>query len=133
MGTVRLSAITLHVRDMPAAVAFYDVLGGTIVFGGPESSFTSIRLGGDGIHDGSFLNLSRVDDLARPEPSRTPGPPDGWGRWIVHVDDPDELHRRFAEAGFVSDTVPADAPWRERYFHIRDPDGHELSVARPMD
>ncbi|MGH8701888.1 MAG: VOC family protein, partial [Burkholderiales bacterium] len=27
---------------------------------------------------------------------------------------------------------PADAPWGERYFHISDPDGHELSFARPL-
>jgi uncharacterized glyoxalase superfamily protein PhnB len=26
---------------------------------------------------------------------------------------------------------PRDAPWGERYFHMRDPDGHELSFARP--
>ena len=26
---------------------------------------------------------------------------------------------------------PRDAPWGERYFHMRDPDGHELSSARP--
>jgi uncharacterized glyoxalase superfamily protein PhnB len=29
-------------------------------------------------------------------------------------------------------TEPADAPWGERYFHVRDPDGHELSFARPL-
>ena len=26
--------------------------------------------------------------------------------------------------------APADAPWGERYFHVLDPDGHELSFAR---
>jgi uncharacterized glyoxalase superfamily protein PhnB len=25
---------------------------------------------------------------------------------------------------------PTDAPWGERYFHLRDPDGHELSFAK---
>jgi len=28
--------------------------------------------------------------------------------------------------------MPADAPWGERYFHILDPDGHELSFARRL-
>jgi uncharacterized glyoxalase superfamily protein PhnB len=28
--------------------------------------------------------------------------------------------------------APSDAPWGERYFHIRDPDGHELSFARRL-
>jgi uncharacterized glyoxalase superfamily protein PhnB len=27
---------------------------------------------------------------------------------------------------------PQDAPWGERYFHMRDPDGHEQSFARPL-
>jgi hypothetical protein len=27
---------------------------------------------------------------------------------------------------------PADAPWNERYFHIRDPDGYQLSFAQPI-
>jgi hypothetical protein len=35
-------------------------------------------------------------------------------------------------AGFIPETSPADAPWGERYFHIHDPDGHELSFARPL-
>jgi uncharacterized glyoxalase superfamily protein PhnB len=26
--------------------------------------------------------------------------------------------------------APTDAPWGERYFHLRDPDGHELSFAK---
>jgi hypothetical protein len=30
------------------------------------------------------------------------------------------------------DTTPADAPWDERFFHLTDPGGHELSFARPL-
>src|ERR1700737_4496053 len=29
-------------------------------------------------------------------------------------------------------TVPHDAEWGERFFHLIDPDGHELSFARPL-
>ena len=32
--------------------------------------------------------------------------------------------------GYAPEMAPADAPWGERYFHLRDPDGHELSFAR---
>ena len=28
--------------------------------------------------------------------------------------------------------APQDAPWGERYFHLIDPDGHELSFAKPL-
>jgi hypothetical protein len=30
------------------------------------------------------------------------------------------------------DTTPADAPWYERFFHLTDPDRHELNFARPL-
>ena len=48
------------------------------------------------------------------------------------VDDVDAMYRRALAAGFDPNTSPADAPWGERYFHIRDPDGNELSFARPL-
>ena len=71
----------------------------------------------------NFVNLSGAE-----------GPPAGhWGRVIVHVDDPDAVHRRAIDAGHAPEFEPRDAPWGERYFHIRDPDGHELSFARPLD
>jgi uncharacterized glyoxalase superfamily protein PhnB len=55
-----------------------------------------------------------------------------WGRVVLWVDDVDAMHRRALAAGFAPETSPMDAPWGERYFHIRDPDGHELSFARPL-
>jgi hypothetical protein len=27
---------------------------------------------------------------------------------------------------------PRNAEWEQRYFHLSDPDGHELSFARPL-
>ena len=27
---------------------------------------------------------------------------------------------------------PKDASWKERYFHIREPDGYQLSFAEPI-
>ncbi len=118
----RLSAITLAVSDMAASLEFYEVLGGVVTHGGPDSPFTSIRIGGTDLHDGSFLNLQ-----LRAEPVVG-----GWGRWILHVADPDAVHGRMVEAGLRPDAAPSDAPWGERYFHVRDPDGHELSVSRPL-
>jgi uncharacterized glyoxalase superfamily protein PhnB len=55
-----------------------------------------------------------------------------WGRVILWVDDVDAAYSRVIAAGGVPDAAPADAPWGERYFHVRDPDGHELSFARPL-
>ena len=42
------------------------------------------------------------------------------------------MHTRIVEAGYAPEFEPRDAPWGERFFHVRDPDGHELSFARPL-
>jgi catechol 2,3-dioxygenase-like lactoylglutathione lyase family enzyme len=110
-----LSAVTLGVTDMAASCAFYEALGFEAAYGGPDAEFTSYALGA------TFLNLQRV---ARTAP--------GWGRFIVHVDDVDAIHGRALAAGLRPTMPPSDAPWGERYFHIDDPDGHEVSFARPL-
>ena len=112
----RISAVTLLTGDMGAAVAFYLALGFHLLYGGPADAFTSFRVG-----DG-YLNLQR--DTARRAGSLL------WGRVVFWVDDVDAMYRRARAAGLSPETSPSDAPWGERYFHIRDPDGHELSFAR---
>ena len=52
-----------------------------------------------------------------------------WGRVIFHVADVEAFYRHALEQGLAPDSAPADAAWGERYFHITDPDGHELSFA----
>jgi deazaflavin-dependent oxidoreductase (nitroreductase family) len=113
-----ISAITLLTGDMREAVAFYRALGLHLLYGGPDAAFTSFRIGA------GYLNLQH--DPARSRPGAL------WGRVVLWVDDVDAMHQRALEAGFVPETAPTDAPWGERYFHIRDPDGHELSFARPL-
>ncbi|MHC4129268.1 MAG: VOC family protein [Planctomycetota bacterium] len=82
--------------------------------GGPQDEFTSFAVG-----DGS-LNLMTAAD-----------PPTGfWGRVIFHVTDVDAFYDRVRRAGLNPDFPPRDADWGERYFHLRDPDGHDLSFAR---
>ena len=111
-----LSAITLSIRDMAASVRFYETLGFTIKHGGVNEDFTSLACGA------SFLNLM----------VQTHAPVEGWGRLIVHVSDVDAVYRRALRAGLTPSRVPSDAPWGERYFHISDPDGHEVSIAKPL-
>lgn len=111
-----LSAITLAVSDMDRAVAFYTAVGFEVAFGGVGTPFTSLRAGT------GFLNLQLDPDHA-PIPRI-------WGRVILWVDDVDAAYARVVSAGGQPDGPPADAPWGERYFHVRDPDGHELSFAR---
>ena len=113
----RFSALTLFTADMRRACAFYDALGLARRSGGPAADFTSYHVG-----DG-YLNLAVTSGLP---------PPAGWGRAILYVDDVDAFYARLRAAGITPEFAPRDAPWQERYFHVRDPDGHELSFARPI-
>ncbi|WP_370326060.1 VOC family protein [Euzebya sp.] len=101
---------------MGRSVAFYSALGFEIRYGGPDAAFTSFTVGG------AYLNLQLVDT----------NPGTGWGRSIWYVDDVDAMHRRALDAGITPDFPPRDAEWGERYTHVTDPDGHELSLARPL-
>ena len=56
-----------------------------------------------------------------------------WGRVIFYVDDVDKIYHHMTAVGLTPEFRPRDATWGERYFHITDPDGHELSFARPFD
>lgn len=115
----RISAVTLLTADMARAVDFYHALGFRRLYGGRDASFTSYEVGG------GYLNLALDPER------RSSG--DLWGRVVFWVDDVDAMHRRALAAGLAPTKAPADAPWGERYFHIRDPDGHELSFARPLE
>lgn len=112
-----ISAVTLATHDMRSAVSFYTSLGFEILYGDESSSFTSFRAGS------GYLNLIAQGDERQWS---------WWGRVIFHVADVDALYRRALSAGYQPTTAPHDAEWGERYFHLSDPDGHELSFARPL-
>ncbi len=110
-----INAITLGVADMPRSIAFYKALGLELQFRANDDSFATLR------HGENFVNLETNEK-----------PSSNWGRVILFVPDPDAMHRLVIGAGFTPETEPRDAPWGERYFHVRDPDGHELSFARKL-
>jgi catechol 2,3-dioxygenase-like lactoylglutathione lyase family enzyme len=105
-------AVTIAVTEMDCPIEFYRKLGFDVVYGGEGASFTSLRSGE------AYMNLATGDGT----------PPAWWGRVIFRVDDADAHYRELVEAG-LSPEVPRDASWDERYFHLSDPDGHELSFA----
>ncbi len=117
VSQTELNAVTLIVGDMARSVAFYRSLGFPVVFGGPDSAFTTLQ------HGANFLNLQ----LKEHGPEIVP-----WGRPIFFVPDPDAVFGAATEAGHEPHSAPTDASWGERYFHISDPDGHELSFARRL-
>ncbi len=117
MTVQSISAVTLAVRDMAAAVEFYrEKVGLEMLYGGGDAAFTSFRVGG------GYVNLILEEEYGV----------NWWGRLILYVDDVDAMYQKLVDAGLEPDDLPKDAPWRERYFHIFDPDGHELSFAKPI-
>ena len=112
-----ISAITLATHDMRRAVRFYSMLGFAILYGGEDAAFTSFRAGRN------FLNLIAQSGERHWS---------WWGRVIFYHSDVDALYARVVAAGYRPDTAPRDAEWGERFFHLTDPDGHELSFAWPL-
>ena len=112
-----LSAVTIATHDMARAVRFYAALGFVKRYGGDDAGFTSFHVGE------SYLNIVLADPVTTWS---------WWGRTIFHVSDVDAQYRRALDAGLQPDFEPSDAPWGERYFHMTDPDGHEISFARPL-
>jgi catechol 2,3-dioxygenase-like lactoylglutathione lyase family enzyme len=112
-----IDAVTLATHDMPRAVRFYRALGFELHYGGEEAAFTSFAVGP------GHLNLTAE------APHRTWS---WWGRVVLYVEDVDALYTHATAQGLAPQAAPRDAGWGERYFHITDPDGHELSFAQPI-
>jgi catechol 2,3-dioxygenase-like lactoylglutathione lyase family enzyme len=113
----KISAITFRVLNMKASVQFYrNVLGMELLYGGERASFSSLRANDS---ESPILNLEQGESVAQ------------WGRLILRVTDVDAFWTHLREKGFDPE-IPRDASWGERYFQMLDPDGHELSFARPL-
>jgi catechol 2,3-dioxygenase-like lactoylglutathione lyase family enzyme len=112
-----ISAVTLATHNMARAVGLYRMLGFEVIRGREAASFTSFRAGGN------FLNL-----ILQPAEKRW----SWWGRLIFYDDNVEGLYERLVAAGCRPEAPPRDAAWGERFFHITDPDGHELSFAWPL-
>ncbi len=112
MTIEHISAVTLAVRDMARAVAFYQKLGFELVYGGRHAAFSSLKAGDD------FINLAVKRSYEG----------EWWGRIIFRTEDAEAQYRAL-QAAKLKPENPRDAPWGERFFHITDPDGHELSFA----
>lgn len=113
-----ISAVTFATHDMARSIQFYSSLGFELKFGGADASFSSLFAGS------GFVNLILQSEDREWQ---------WWGRVIFHVEDVDKIYNMALTAGYSPDGEPENASWGERYFHITDLDGHELSFARMLD
>jgi catechol 2,3-dioxygenase-like lactoylglutathione lyase family enzyme len=117
MSVEKISAVTLKVTSMQASLQFYrDLLGMEVIYGGEHGCFSSLRTWNP---KDPILNLEQGRAMTQ------------WGRLIFYVPQVDAFWSFLKKNGFQPG-IPQDASWGERYFHMYDPDGHELSFAYPL-
>ncbi len=112
MKIQHFSAVNLAVQDMARSVDFYRKLGLELLYGGEHASFTSFRAGE------GFINLLRTGSEAG-------------GLWgcILRVEEVDSLYSKLKESGLEPES-PRDGDPGERFFYLKDPDGHDLSFVQ---
>ena len=112
MSIQHISAVSFAVIDMAHSVGFYEKLGFEVIYGSPRDSFVTLQA------DQAFINLILTDGYQK----------QWWGRAIFRVSNADQQYQKALSADLNPDS-PQNGAWGERYFHITDPDGHELSFA----
>jgi catechol 2,3-dioxygenase-like lactoylglutathione lyase family enzyme len=131
----RISAVTLIIKNMERLCSFYsNIPDFKLTYGGTSSdSFTTYHIGK--YNNITFLNLElrKLSDNFSSEYNNT----NNFGRIIFYTDDVDRLYTFFKTNKSISNLIilenePTNASWNERYFHIREPDGFQLSFAQPI-
>lgn len=129
---------------MEKSCSLYSKIPGfRLTYGGEASdSFTTFELG-EGTKATMYLNLERIeDDKGSFDFSKKPNlgktrVGEGFGRVIFHTENVDKLYSYMKQDEYISKSIvfenePTNAPWGERFFHIREPNGYQLSFAKPL-
>lgn len=126
----KFDALGIVVSDMPAALAFYRLLGLEFPDQPEVEGHIEATLPG-----GARLMLDTEEVMASFDPDFAP--PTGPGRISLAFlcDAPaavDALHNAAVAAGHASLRVPFDAFWGQRYATVLDPDGNSVDLFAPL-
>ena len=134
MNVYKISAITLLIKNMERSCRFYSKMPGfRLAYGGlSHDSFTTYEVGES---TKMYLNLELYINNNNNQQDKINTR--HFGRIIFHTEDIDRLYSYMKNNQSISKMIcfenePTDAPWGERYFHIREPDGYQLSFAMPI-
>jgi catechol 2,3-dioxygenase-like lactoylglutathione lyase family enzyme len=144
MEIYRISAVTLIIENMERSCSFYSQIPGfKLVYGGSsDDTFTTFEIGRKHVPK-MYLNLELNITNNNHEHHHTiydyndKKQRQYFGRIIFHTEDVDRLYSYFKSNEHISSLIsfenePTNAAWSERYFHIREPDGYQLSFAMPI-
>jgi|SRR5437868_6786966 len=118
-----LSAVqpVLMVRDVAAAISFYEQLGFSLVFRDSDTKpmYAGVR------RDGLDLHLQWHDSAEWGYPNDRP-------TYRFVVAEVDKLSAEFSSFQGLDRTHVSDTAWGTREFHVRDPDGNCLQFYRNL-
>jgi catechol 2,3-dioxygenase-like lactoylglutathione lyase family enzyme len=137
MKIYKISAVTLIIENMKRSCRFYSQIPGfKLVYGGSsDDTFTTFEIEQEHISKMCLnLELSITNNNNRHNHQRKRK---NFGRIIFYTEDVDSLYSYFRSNKNISNLIsfenePTNAAWGERYFHIREPDGYQLSFASPI-
>ncbi len=121
-----VSLITVGVRDLPAAIRFYEALGWTRTAAGKYDQTAFFQL------QGQVLALYPMHDLLREQNMQNAMPEPGGITLALHVQDKADVwsvYQRFMDAGGTSLRVPSEMPSGAVSCYVADPDGNPWEIS----
>ena len=126
---------------MNRSCRFYSQIPGfSLVYGGSFNDIFSTYEIGESNDSKIYLNLELISPTngRNNQNDHDTTSRKHFGRIIFHTDNVDKLYDYFKNnesisAEVIFENAPTDAPWGERYFHIREPDGYQLSFASSLE
>jgi catechol 2,3-dioxygenase-like lactoylglutathione lyase family enzyme len=137
MEIYTISAVTLIIENMERSCSFFSQIPGfKLVYGGSsDDTFTTFEIGSKHVPK-MYLNLELniTNNNHEHQDDNDKKQRQCFGRIIFHTKDVDRLYSYFKSNEHISSLIsfenePTNAAWSERYFHIREPDGYQLSFA----
>jgi hypothetical protein len=130
-----------------SCLLYSKIPGFRLTYGGkPSDRFTTFEIGKEN-KAATYLNLELIEKEEEKDSSdfnnnksnlggKTKGS-ENFGRIIFHTDNVDKLYSYMQYDEYVSNSIifenePTNAAWGERFFHIREPNGYQLSFAQPL-
>ena len=117
-----VAGLTCHVKNLSKTAKFYKSLG--FVIRKQDATHLTVYSNWFWI---DFLPISRETRPEFKKEARLNSKGAGVFMYLS-VDDVDAFHRELLSKGIKASSKPADQPWGNREFILRDPDGYKLVI-----